>query len=146
MNVVRDHLDAFSTKNWDRYRETVLPNVVYFERATDRKVEGVDELIGFIRAWTTAFPDLRGTVQNMLFQDDMVMAEIRWEGTHDGLLKGDFGEIAPTGKKGVVEAIELFQFEGDRIREFRHYFDMMTLLKQLGAELPASPTLQPTRV
>jgi steroid delta-isomerase-like uncharacterized protein len=133
MRLVREHLDAFSAKDWNRYRNTVLPNVVYEERATGRKAEGVDELLRTLETWTVAFPDLKGTVKNLLVQDDMVMAEIHWEGTHNGLLKGPFGEIPATGKRGKVEAVELFRFEGDRIRELRHYFDMMTVLNQIGA-------------
>ena len=85
-----------------------------------------------IQLWTLAFPDLKGTVKNAIVQDDMVMVEILWEGTHLGLLKGSFGEIPPTGKKGVVNAVELFQFKGGKIVELRHYFDLMTILNQIG--------------
>ncbi len=137
MNVVRDHLDAFAAKDWDRYRKTLLPNVVYEERATGRRAEGVDDVLETLQTWTVAFPDLRGTVKNLLAQEDMVMAEIEWVGTHDGLLKGPFGEIPATGKRGVVNAVEIFHFDGDRIREARHYFDVMTLFNQLG--VPATP-------
>lgn len=133
MNVVRDHLDAFAARDWDRYRKTVLPNVIYEEQATSRRAEGVDELLKTLETWTVAFPDLRGTIKNLLTQEDMVMAEILWEGTHNGLLKGPFGEIPATGKRGVVNAVEIFHFEGDKIREARHYFDVMTVLNQIGA-------------
>jgi predicted ester cyclase len=60
------------------------------------------------------------------------MAEVLWEGTHTGLLKGPFGEIPATGKRGSVNAVQIFHFEGDKIRELRHYFDLMTVLNQIG--------------
>ncbi len=144
MNIVRAHVDAFSKGDWNRYRETVLPNVLYVERATNLRMKGVDALLKRLETWKTAFPDLQGTIQNMLVQDDMVMAEIHWEGTHQGILEGTFGKIPATGKKGMVEAIELFQFDGDKITEARHYFDLMTILAQLGVKMPAPTELTHT--
>jgi steroid delta-isomerase-like uncharacterized protein len=136
MNMVREHLNAFSARDWELYKKSLLPRVVYEEPATGTRAEGMDNALKSVQAWTMAFPDLKGTIKNVLHQEDMVMVEIRWEGTHNGLLKGPFGEIPPTGKKGVLEAVELFHFEGDKIREMRHYFDMMTVLRQIGVQLP----------
>lgn len=132
IHLVKEHLRLFSIQDWVKYREMMLPTVVYEEPATNRKVRGVDEMLKAIQLWTLAFPDLKGTVKNAIVQDDMVMVEILWEGTHLGLLKGSFGEIPPTGKKGVVNAVELFQFKGGKIVELRHYFDLMTILNQIG--------------
>lgn len=137
MKLVQEHLDAFSNRDWDRYRKTLLPRIVYEEQATGLRAEGVDSTLEAVKTWTVAFPDMKGTIENLLHQDDMVMAEIRWEGTHKGMLKFPFGEFAATGKRGVVHAVELFHFEGDKIREVRHYFDAMTVLKQIGADIPA---------
>jgi steroid delta-isomerase-like uncharacterized protein len=136
MKLVEEHLKAFSTRNWDLYKKNLLPKVIYEERATGLKAEGVDKTLELIKGWTVAFPDLKGTVKNILHQEDMEMVEILWEGTHKGLLKGPFGEIPATGKRGVVDAVELFHFEGDKICEIRHYFDMMTVLRQVGLQLP----------
>ncbi len=132
--LVQQHLGALSIRDWGRYKESLLPKVIYEERATALRAEGVDKTLAAIQNWTMAFPDLKCTVKNLLHQDDMVMAEIVWEGTHQGLLKGPFGEVPATGKRSSINAVELFHFEGDKIREVRHYFDMMTLLNQLGVQ------------
>lgn len=139
MNLVREHLKAFSVKDWELYKKTLVPKVVYEERATSRHAEGVDDVLKILKTWTVAFPDLKATVKNLLVQEDMVMAEILWEGTHNGTLKGPFGEIPPTGKKGKLNSVELFHFEGDKIRELRHYFDLMTVLNQIGVTAPTPP-------
>lgn len=132
INLVQEHLRLFSAKDWAKYRAMMLPTVVYEEPATNRKVKGVDEMLNAIQLWTVAFPDLKGTVKSAIVQDDMAMVEIVWEGTHLGLLRGTFGEIPPTQKKGVINAVELFQFKGDKIVELRHYFDLMSILNQIG--------------
>lgn len=137
MKLVREHLDALSARDWNRYRSNLLPRVVYDERGTGLRAEGVDKTVEAIQGWTVAFPDLKCTIKNILHQDDMVMAEVVWEGTHEGLLKGPFGEIPATNKRGLINAVELFHFEGDKIREMRHYFDMMGVLNQIG--VPATP-------
>lgn len=136
MKLVQEHLDAFSSRDWDRYRKTLLPRVTYQEQSTGIRAEGVDNTLKAIQTWTLAFPDLKGKITNLLHQDDMVMAEIHWEGTHNGLLKIPVGEFPATGKRSVVNSVELFHFEGDKIREVRHYFDTMAVLNQIGARVP----------
>ena len=132
INLTKEHVRLFSVKDWPKYPESMLPKVSCEEPALARKVQGVDEVLRALDVWTIAFPDLKGTVKNVIVQDDMVMAEIQWEGTHNGLLKGPFGEIPATGKRGVINAVELFQFKGEKIVELRHYFDLMTILNQIG--------------
>ncbi len=133
MKLVREHLEAFNTRDWDRYVKSLLANAVYEERATNRRTVGQNEIVSSLKTWTEAFPNLKGTVKNLYTQDDMVMAEIHWEGTHDGLLTGPFGEVPASGKPAAVDAVQIYHFDGDKIREFRHYFDMMTVLNQIGA-------------
>jgi steroid delta-isomerase-like uncharacterized protein len=144
MKVVRDHLDAFASKDWTRYRQTLRPNAIYQELATNRKVEGADAYLKALETWTTAFPDLKPTIRHLYAEEDLAIAEIRWEGTHKGLLKGAFGEVPATGKRGVVDAVQVFRFDGDKIAEARHYFDLMTVLDQVGVpttNLIPEPTL-----
>lgn len=136
MKLVREHLDAFSARDWDRYKATLVPRIVYHEQGTGVRAEGMDRALEAVRSWTTAFPDMKGTITNLLHQDDMVIAEIRWEGTHKGMLKLPFGEFPASGKRGVVNAVELFHFEGDKIREVRHYFDSLSVLNQIGVSIP----------
>ena len=42
------------------------------------------------------------------------------------------GTIPASGKQQQTPAAIFYAFEGDKIKESRHYFDSMTLLKQLG--------------
>ena len=44
------------------------------------------------------------------------------------------GTIPASGKRQETPAACFFTFEGDKIKESRHYFDSMTLLKQIGAD------------
>ena len=43
------------------------------------------------------------------------------------------GTIPASGKRQRTPAAFLFEFEGEELRESRHYFDLLTFLKQIGA-------------
>ena len=57
---------------------------------------------------------------------------MEWTGTNNGPLSGPFGTIQPTGKVGKVAAAQVACFEEDKICEIHHYFDLMTVLRQMG--------------
>jgi predicted ester cyclase len=78
-------------------------------------------------------PDAKGTVTSALASGNTVALEIIWEGTHTGPLEGPTGTIPASGKRQVTPAAQILIFEGDKIKENHHYFDMMSLLKQIGA-------------
>jgi steroid delta-isomerase-like uncharacterized protein len=135
-DLVRQHIDAFNARNWDLYKNMMLPEAVYEEPATACRAVGPDAIVKGLETWTVAFPDLRGTIKNLIVQNDLAVAEIRWEGTHKGLLELPFGEIPPTLKTGLLDAVEVFRMKGDKLYEVRHYFDVMTILDQVGMPLP----------
>jgi ketosteroid isomerase-like protein len=59
---------------------------------------------------------------------------VTWKGTHTGPLETAEGTMPASGKLQETPAAVFFAFEGDKIKESRHYFDSLTLLKQIGAQ------------
>ena len=43
------------------------------------------------------------------------------------------GDIAPSNRRINLKAAQVFEIEDDRIREAHHYFDLTSLLQQIGA-------------
>ena len=103
------------------------------EPATQRHLEGQEAILEANRGWREAFPDAHGQVERAIGGDGTVTLEITWEGTQTGPLHTPEGDIAPSGRHVVVKAAEVFEVEGDKIREAHHYFDMMGMLQQIGA-------------
>jgi steroid delta-isomerase-like uncharacterized protein len=132
-DVAREQVEAFSAGDWDRFRATLTDDSVYDELATQRHIEGADAIVDANRGWKEAFPDARGTVERAVESDGTVTLEITWEGTQTGPLEMPTGELPPSSRHAVVKAVEVFDVEGDKIRESHHYFDMMGLLSQIGA-------------
>ena len=113
-------------------------NGVYKELGTGRNLNGKAEILPALQGWRQAMPDVKGTVTNALASGDSVVLEITWEGTQTGPLEGPGGTIPPSGKRQVTPATWVFDFEGDSVKESRHYFDMLSFLEQIGAMPQAS--------
>lgn len=135
-------LEAFNSKDWDRFKTYQAPSCIYDEIATDRYVQGVDQYVDAIRVWTAAFPDIKGTVTSTYVSEDTVVAEITWDGTQSGALQMAGGElIPPTGKRSTLRAVQVVTFENGKTKAVRHYFDLMSMMRQLGL-LPAPGRVQ----
>jgi steroid delta-isomerase-like uncharacterized protein len=131
--VVRENLEAFNAGDWDRMRETITPGSVYVESATGRRVEGADAIIEVNEGWKAAFPDAQGTVDAEFACGDRAVMEVTWRGTHDGPLGlPTGGAIPPSGRKIEVPAAQVCRIEDGRLAEVNHYFDMLSLLEQIG--------------
>jgi steroid delta-isomerase-like uncharacterized protein len=124
---------TYNDKNWEEARAAITTDFVYDEVPTGRKLRGADDAIAAFQGWARAFPDSRGTIDNALVAGkETVVLEVTWRGTHRGPLETPAGSIPPTGKGIEVRAVALVEIAGDRARSQRHYFDMATLLAQLG--------------
>ena len=80
-----------------------------------------------------AMPDARGNVKNALSSGNSVALEVVWEGTHTGPLMTPGGTIPPSGKHQTTPGVLVCEVEGGKIRTSRNYFDILTLLQQIGA-------------
>jgi steroid delta-isomerase-like uncharacterized protein len=123
---------AFNDKNWTAARACLTPDSVYDEVATGRKVQGADEVIALWQGWATAFPDARATFHGELAGGGMALLEHTWNATHRGPLQMPTGSIPATGKRIEVRACMVVTLAGDKAAVQRHYFDMATMLRQLG--------------
>ena len=130
--ILMSNLRAFTQGDWNAFKATLTDDSVYEEEATGRRAQGGDEIVKAIAGWKSAFPDAGFEVKSIVGVGDALVIELEWTGTHKAALSGPFGTLPPTGKLGKLPAVEVVRFEGERIRETHHYFDLLTLLRQLG--------------
>lgn len=130
--VAREVVDAFNVGDLER---SVAPhaNGLLNEVGTQRRLNGKDEILEALKGWKQAMPDVKGTVTNAFASGNTVVLEITWQGTQTGPLEMPSGTIPASGKRQSTPAAWIFQFDGDKIKESHHYFDMVTLLQQIGA-------------
>lgn len=123
---------AYNDKNWDKVRASITPNFVYDEVATRRRVEGADNALAVWKGWAQAFPDSKASFHGAFVSGETVVLEVTWKGSHKGDLQTPGGAIAATGKGIEIRACNVFEISGEKVRAQRHYFDMATMLEQLG--------------
>ncbi len=88
--------------------------------------EGIKQMLTMFR---TAFPDLNGTLEDLIAEGDRVAVRYTTRGTH----QGDFMGIAATGKQIAIEGIEIDRIQDGKVVEHWESMDMMGLMQQLGA-------------
>ncbi len=134
VKIARKQIDAFNNGDWEQMRGLLTSDAHYREFGTERAIEGPEQIIQLFEGWKTAFPDAAGTVTSSVASGDTAVLEVIWKGTHTGPLTTAAGTIPASGKSQETPAAVFYVFEGAKIKASRHYFDAMTLLKQIGAE------------
>ena len=132
VSIAREVVDAFNVGDLER-SVALQASGLYNEIGTQRRLSGRNEILEALKGWKQGMPDVTGTVKSAKAIGDTVVLEITWEGTQTGPLQTPGGTIPASGKRQVTPAAWIFEFEGDKIRESRHYFDMVAVLQQLGA-------------
>ena len=91
-------------------------------------------LEGFARA----FPDARYKLNCGIESGSSAALEGVYSATHTGTLRMPDGtELAATGRRVSVPFVTLFDIEGDKIASHRAYWDVATVMAQLGLMPPA---------
>ncbi len=131
INMARENVEAYNGNDWPRLKAVLAHDCVYDEVGSQRCVKGPDEMVQAYQAWKRAFPDGKGTVTNSFFDGNRVALEVTWEGTHQAPLIAPEGSIPALGRHMEVRAVQVATFEHDKIKEFRQYFDLGTILDQI---------------
>jgi steroid delta-isomerase-like uncharacterized protein len=139
IEIAKAAVTAYNEKDWNKIRDLLAIDAVYDEKATSRRLEGPGQIIEALQGWAQAFPDSKGSFIREFASDDTAVLELVWIGVHTGPLQTPTGAIPASNKPIEVPACELFRVEGKKIRTMSHYFDMVTLLKQIGVMEGAAP-------
>ena len=123
---------AYGEMDWDKVKASVTPSFRYDEVATERKVEGIDEVVQLWKGWATAFPDSKPTFHDAHVSGNTVVLELSWKGTHTGPMVTPDGEVPATGKSVDLRAVQVNEIEDGKVASMRQYFDMATMMSQLG--------------
>ena len=99
-------------------------------------VAGLKQLLSMYRA---AFPDLESRIEDLIAQEDTVVARAVTRGTNQGEFLGN----PPTGKQVAVAGIDMFRLENGKIVEQWLNRDDLGLMQQVGLmPVPGQPSAQ----
>jgi steroid delta-isomerase-like uncharacterized protein len=146
LDLVHDHLDAFSASDWRRFSGVLAPDVVLDDVGNNHRVVGAAGYLAAVQRWKRAFPELSARVLRTFAVGNTAMLEVEWSGRHLGPL--DLGSMAipATGCTISMRSAAFYAVSGRVIREARHYYDTRSLIAQLGHTTFHTPRRHPGRV
>jgi len=134
IEIVKASITAYNAKNWSKAKDTLAADAVYDEKGTHRRIQGAGEIIEAWQGWAKAIPDSKATFVREFASGDTAVFELVWKGVHTGPLQTPTGTIPASNKPIEVPACQVVQVEGGKVKRVSHYFDMLTLLTQIGAK------------
>jgi len=124
---------AYNDKDWSKAKDMLAADAVYDEKGTHRRIQGDGNIIDAFQGWANAFPDSKATFVSEFGSGDTAVLELVWKGVHTGPLQTPTGIIPASNKPVEMPACQVIQVEGGKIKSASHYFDMLTMLTQIGA-------------
>jgi steroid delta-isomerase-like uncharacterized protein len=125
--TVLDHMSAENAHEFERCIDA-FAHARYEIVPTGEVFDGKDGVHELIVANRTAFPDFKFQPESVQHGDTAVFVEGRFTGTHRGIWRG----LPPTGRRIDFPLIIVFLFDAERMVCERTYFDILTVLRQLG--------------
>ena len=89
---------------------------------------GLEVVMQWFTTFATAFPDGYTTIEDMVAEDDRVVARTTINGTH----KAEMQDIPATGKTVSMPGIAIFRLDNGKIAEGWLVNDNLSMMQQLG--------------
>ena len=121
--IVRRLIEAENERNWALFDEVLAPDFVVSDSPIGREIykQSCKEFI-------KAFPDFRGTIEDIIAEGDKVWVRGKYTGTH----KGEHFGLAPTGKKVTMTAVAIYSIVDTKVVEMWTLIGM-DFFKGIGA-------------
>lgn len=130
--IARTIYQAFNDREFDRGLAALADDAVWTNLPTGDTFHGPAEFRRNYEQWATAFPDGRCEDVHVIGSDDYAVVEFIGRGTNTGPLATPQGEVPATGHKVEIPFCDVHRIEDGKITNGRSYFDMATMMRQLG--------------
>ena len=104
----------------------------YIDVPSGATLQGPDGYQRLVLFFARAFPESRTELTNAFATEDQVALELISRGTHACPLHLPTGDLSAKGHAFEMRICELIQIRNGKIVSFHTYYDMMTMLEQLG--------------
>jgi steroid delta-isomerase-like uncharacterized protein len=121
--------EVWNNRQLDVVDEIIDASYGYHDPNSPDFGQGPESYRARVTFYTTAFPDLRFVIEDMIAEEDRVL--VRWEasGTHRGELLG----VSATGKAITGTGMHVMQCRNGKVVHEWGVWDALGLLRQLGA-------------
>jgi steroid delta-isomerase-like uncharacterized protein len=110
--------------------EEILARDIVFRGSLGTETKGREAFCEYMRQVLGAFPDFHNTIEEIVSENDGVVARLTYRGTHRGEILG----VAPTGKTIEYAGAAFFRIANGKVSQGWVLGDVLSLLRQLGAQ------------
>ena len=128
IRLIETEAGGWSPKNMDQLLSVFTDDVTYVDTPLGSTFRGKEELRAFAQSFFNAFPDLKAVITSTVISGDRAASEWIFTGTQTGDLAG----MPASNKQMDLRGVSIYEFEGGKIKRKIDYWDMATMLKQLG--------------
>jgi steroid delta-isomerase-like uncharacterized protein len=113
--------EIFNARKTELAKNFVTPDIIY--HGMGEEVRSLEEFKQWVAEDLSAFPDMKVTILDEFGEQNKIA--IRWtlKATHEK----DFADFSATHKKFETQGVDIFHFEGDKIKEAWTICDMSVL-------------------
>jgi steroid delta-isomerase-like uncharacterized protein len=119
--------EIFNKVNLENISRFVTPDFIY--HASGEDITGMENFKKWVSADHSIIPDIRFTIEESISESNKVATVWIVEGTHTKEFRG----IPATHKKFETAGVNIFHFEGNKIKEAWIVVDGLTAALQVGA-------------
>ena len=135
IETARRHDEAFNAQDAEGRASIEAPDIEAVLPG-GLSLRGPDQLLGIVRAFWEALPDVRIAAENQFAAGETVVAEGILTGTHKGTFRTPQGDIPASGNTVRLRYASLKQIEDGKVAWEHLYFDQLEFLRQIGALSP----------
>jgi steroid delta-isomerase-like uncharacterized protein len=136
LKTLREHIVAESTHDMDAVLDGMTSTCFNDIACIPKPFVGPKAVARRYREHWAGFPDFKVRVRKILaVTDRCIVTENEWSGTH----RGPFLGFPPTGRKVRVRTAVVWHFRRGKIQGESVFFDLGTVLKQIGATVTVRP-------
>ena len=134
-SLLKDYDRALSSGDLDKAMSFFTDDCVYEDIALGTVKHGKEEVKAFLKIVLNAFPDYRLEIVSSIISGDLAAIEWVMTGTHTGPIFN----VQVTGKSILIRGTSITELQDGKIRRNSDYYNLMTLLQQLGVTRALPP-------
>ncbi|GAB7189445.1 hypothetical protein NUM3379_01510 [Kineococcus sp. NUM-3379] len=136
--LVRSWAQAWNTGDGKLMASLFTPDGTYADHAFQARVQGTEQVAGWVAVTIDSIGDIRVTVTDVLQDGDRACVRWTFAGTFT-TVQSFTTDADIRGRSFSVPAVSWFRFARGRIAAVEDHYNLADLMRQLGMDLPYTP-------
>ena len=133
LQVVEKFFGSVSNRDIDEAMSCLSDDHVSHDHGTGMVLSGLEENRADMENWLSMMSEMKVEIVNSVESGNTVVIEMKMTGVNTGeIMMPDGTKVPATGKPVEMNACQVMEFEGDKMTKSSQYYNMMSMMAQLG--------------